>query len=273
MISNVAREGAQATWNARACGEEEGDRDSLAYFDAVAARRYADHPWMRDYFRYADYRGKRVLEIGIGQGTDLVSFAQGGAVCHGVDITDNHLRLTEKNFALRGLPVSLHRADAVQLPFPDDHFDCVYSMGVLHHIPEIETVLAEIRRVLRPGGTLLVSVYNKWSAFHIFRKVLADGIRSGALFRMGYAGLLATIEERADGIRIKPYVKLYTPSSLTRLLKGFEIEDVSVRHLDGRHFWPDFVGRALDRYARLLEPRLGWYVNVKARLTKEPSLG
>ena len=54
----------------------------------LRAKRYADHPWMKDYFAYAASRGKSVLEVGISQGTDLVNFAEAGAVCHGLDITD-----------------------------------------------------------------------------------------------------------------------------------------------------------------------------------------
>lgn len=56
---------------------------------------------MHRYFRYEGYAGKRVLEIGIGQGTDLMQFAKGGAIFHGADITDNHLKLTKCNFDLR----------------------------------------------------------------------------------------------------------------------------------------------------------------------------
>lgn len=259
-----ARLAAQATWNARACEEIEGDKNRLEYFDAVASKRYRDHPWMPGYYGYDQFAGKEVLEIGIGQGTDLASFGLGGAICHGVDITDNHLKLTARNFSLRGLSVDLHKADATALPFEDNAIHCVYSMGVMHHIPEIERVLSEMHRVLAPGGTLMLAVYHKWSAFHIFQKIMANGIRNGWLFSKGYDGLLATIEAGADGVNIKPYVKLYSKLSLGKLLGGFQIDDLSIHHLDASHFWPGPLQRVVRSRVSRLEHSMGWYVCARA---------
>ena len=83
---------------------------------------------MHDYFRFSDFKDQHVLEIGVGQGTDLCQFAQNGALCHGVDITQNHLNLTGLNATLRGFKVDLHFADATKLPFDDNSMDCVYSL-------------------------------------------------------------------------------------------------------------------------------------------------
>jgi len=151
-MDNHARIEAQKQWNARACGELPGDKQSVEYFDAVACDRYQQQPWMHDYFNYYRFAGQHVLEIGIGQGTDMMQFAKGGAICHGVDITQNHLKLTALNATLRGYEVDLHESDATRLPFADNTIDCVYSFGVLHHIPEIDKVVREIYRVLKPGG-------------------------------------------------------------------------------------------------------------------------
>lgn len=260
-----ARTHAQTHWNRIACGELPGDKESIEYFRSVEEDRYDQQYWMHDYFRFADFEGKRVLEIGVGQGTHLAQFAEAGALCHGVDITDNHLLLTEKNFRVRSKNVSLHKADATRLPFPDGHFDCVYSFGVLHHIPEIDAVLAEVGRVLKPGGQLMLALYYKWSAFHIFCKILAQGLRSGWLFTKGYASILATIEAGADGVNVKPYVKLYTKAGVRRLLTNFEIDDVSIHQLREDHFWPRPLGQLLQGVMKRLEPRMGWYVACKAR--------
>lgn len=261
MLDEEARRGAQKQWNARACGELPGDKQSVAYFDAVARDRYQQQPWMHEYFRYERFAGKHVLEIGIGQGTDMMQFAQAGAICHGVDITENHLKLTALNATLRGVEVDLHEADATRLPFADNSIDCVYSFGVLHHIPEIDQVVREIHRVLKPGGQVMIALYYKWSAFHIFCKLLANGLRNGWLFTKGYSGLLATIEMGADGIQVKPYVRLFSKREVGRLMRDFVQEDLSVHQLFESHFWPAFVGRVVrDRLSRL-EPRLGWYVS------------
>jgi len=115
----------------------------------------------------------------------MMEFAKAGAICHGVDITENHLKLTALNATLRGYEVDLHEADATRLPFADNSMDCVYSFGVLHHIPEIEQVMREIHRVLKPGGTVMIALYHRWSAFHLFCKILANGLRNGWLFTKG----------------------------------------------------------------------------------------
>ena len=259
-MNNDARIEAQKQWNARACGELPGDKQSVDYFDAVARDRYHHQPWMHDYFKYERVAGQHVLEIGIGQGTDMMQFAKGGAICHGVDITANHLKLTALNARLRGYEVDLHEADATRLPFADNTMDCVYSFGVLHHIPEIDKVVSEINRILKPGGRVMIALYHKWSAFHLFSKLLANGLRNGCLFSKGYDGLLATIEMGADGVNVKPYVRLFSKPEVQHLMRAFKQEDLSIHQLHEDHFWPAFVGRALRRYLIQLEPRMGWYV-------------
>lgn len=257
-----ARAHARKQWNALACGELEGDKTTAAYFDAVDQDRFEQVEWALDYFGFHHFAGKKVLEIGVGQGTDLMRFARSGAECYGVDITRNHLNLTQMNFNLRGKAVDLREADATAIPFPDNHFDCVYSFGVLHHIPEIELVLAEARRVLKPGGKLMIALYHKWSASHA-ANVLAFGLLRGKLFSIGYSGLLATIERGADGVSIKPYVRLYgkreTKAILTK--SGFAVEDVSCHQFFAEHMLlPTKKPNRPLPFANLF----GWYVAARA---------
>jgi 2-polyprenyl-3-methyl-5-hydroxy-6-metoxy-1,4-benzoquinol methylase len=261
-VHRHARDGATRQWNATACGELAGDKYQLEYFERVAAERYRQQPWQHDYFRFDRFGGKDVLEIGIGQGSDLLQFAKAGARCHGVDITDNHLQLTERNFALRGLAVQLHKSDATSIPLPSGSMDCVYSFGVIHHIPEAQRVVAEASRVLRPGGTLMFALYYKWSAFHLSAKLLRDGLLKGRLFTLGYDGLLATIESGADGRSIKPYVKLYSKASARRLVEAakLRVSDLSVHQLHVDHLVPAALLRRRVHVGGLLERQLGWYV-------------
>jgi ubiquinone/menaquinone biosynthesis C-methylase UbiE len=232
----------------------------LSYFLSVERDRYRQQPWQKGYFHFDRFNGKRVLEIGVGQGTDLVQFGLAGTECHGIDITERHLVLTQRNFALRGLSVALTKCDATAISYPDSYFDVVYSFGVIHHIPDAKAVLSEIRRVLKPGGLCMVALYYKWSAFHLASKILRQGLLRGDLFRLGYDGLLATIEQGADGINVKPYVKLYTKRSMRSLMAGLEITDVSIHQLFPSHFSPRFLWSVLNPLMPILESSFGWYV-------------
>ena len=262
-IDQAARDGATRLWNAVPCGKVDGEDGSLNYFLEVERLRYEEQWWQHDCFRFHQYKDKRVLEIGIGHGTDLVQFANAGAVCHGADITDKHLELTARNFALRGLQVQLKKVDATALDFPDGYFDVVYSFGVLHHIPEAERVVVEIERVLKPGGTLLLALYRRWSFFHLYL-LLVRGVLQGRLFRLGYRGLLATIETGADGARIRPYVKLYSRKEVRELLVRFDNVETSVRHMSLGRFERSGIGRLLRPLLRASERWLGWYLCVRA---------
>lgn len=268
MIDASARKEAQKQWNALACGELPGDKTAVGYYDAVEADRFAQQAWTRDYFRYDQFAGKKVLEIGVGQGTDLMQFAKAGAECHGIDITQNHLSLTQMNFNLRGKKVDLREADATKIPFPDNTFDAVYSFGVMHHIPEIDAVLSEVRRVLKPGGKVMIALYHKWSAFHLLNQI-PRGLLKGRIMRMGYRNMISTVETGADGIERHPYVKLYGKAETRNLLRraGFLVDDVSIHQLYAEHVIPDTWLKGRLNRPLPLAGAFGWYVAAKA--TKE----
>src|SRR5918996_1597281 len=109
------------------------------------------------------YRGKRVLDVGCGAGTDLVRFAREGAIVTGVDIAPSAIDLARANFAQQGLPADLRAADGEHLPFADETFDVVFAHGVVQYTPNGRALVDECRRVLRPGGEAVFQVYNRMS--------------------------------------------------------------------------------------------------------------
>ena len=253
MISAAeARVEARKQWNANPCGFFPHELDPT-FFRRVEAERYRQQYWQKSFFDFEGFADKRVLEIGVGLGTDLKQFARAEAECHAIDIAGRHLDIAQRNFAAEGLRVHLLKADAVNLPYPDRHFDCVYSFGVLHHIPDVERALAEAHRVLKPGGVLQTAVYNRYSlaALAIFAKALLGG----SLFRLGPAGILARNETGADGSDIKPYVRLYGAREWRLLVErfGFQAEAVGPQQVNfERQRWMN-VFRPFDRL-------VGWYV-------------
>ena len=116
-------------------------------------------------------RGKRVLEVGCGAGTDLVRFARSGARVTGVDMARSSIALARKNFAHEGLAAALVVADGEQLPFSDAHFDLVYAHGVMQYTSNPALLVAECRRMLKPGGMAIFQVYNRVSWLNALSRV------------------------------------------------------------------------------------------------------
>jgi ubiquinone/menaquinone biosynthesis C-methylase UbiE len=106
----------------------------------------------------AAVHGRDVLEVGCGTGLLLERAAATAHRATGVDLSGGMAAFTRSH---KGLPVA--QASATALPFPAASFDVVYSFKVLPHVPDLAGALAEIDRVLRPGGRAFVEVYNPWS--------------------------------------------------------------------------------------------------------------
>ena len=263
------RDAVRGYWDRRPCNlrhspEPVGTR---AYFDQVETRKYFVEPHIPAFADFARWRGRRVLEVGCGIGTDTVSFARAGAALTAVDLSGVSLGLTRRRLAVYGLGANLVQGDAESLAFlPDDHFDLVYSFGVIHHTPHPERAAAAIRRVLRPGGELRLMVYNRWSY-----KVLA--ICARGLLR-GRTDLARLIREESEAQHGSPVTFAYSDAGARRLLPGFTV--VSIRN---DHVFPwvvaDYVQhryrkrwwfQALPpRWFAFLEARLGWHKLIVAR--------
>ena len=248
-------------WNNTPCGKVGDITYDLDYFLKVEENRYKENPWMPSFYNYAseENKGLSFLEIGFGQGTDSIQFAKAGVNYTGIDYTPKHFELAKLNFELRGLKGDFHLGDAANLPFEDNTFDKIYSFGVLHHTPDIEQAISEVYRVLKPRGVFVMSLYHKNSFFHYYKKVFIDGILKLKLLTLGYMGVMATLEEGADGKKIKPLVNVYNKSSLKPLLNNFKSTEYQIRHLQKRDI--PILGNILSqKYLDKLQHKYGWYI-------------
>jgi ubiquinone/menaquinone biosynthesis C-methylase UbiE len=109
--------------------------------------------------------GRRVLEAGCGTGLILGRLAQHADSAWGVDLSAGMVRLAKQ----RGLNVVL--GSVTDLPFADESFDLVCSFKVLAHVPEIGRAIAEIARVTRPGGQMVLEFYNPWSLRYLAKRI------------------------------------------------------------------------------------------------------
>lgn len=101
--------------------------------------------------------GRRLLECGGATGRLPVVLAGDGWHCTLVDITQEGPLLARMRFELAQRQGWFVTGDALALPFPDDTFDVVYSNGLLDVLPEMETAIREMTRVLRPGGLFVAA--------------------------------------------------------------------------------------------------------------------
>src|SRR5438045_6343084 len=149
---------------------------------------------MPEVMGFDKFAGKRLLEVGCGMGTDLLQFARGGAICTGIDLTPRSVEVSSLHFGLYDLRADFVLGDGERLPFGDASFDVVYSNGVLHHTPDTARALQEAQRVLRPGGALYFSVYNKNSIVYRVNLVLIQHIVLGGWRRQSLGALRSSIE-------------------------------------------------------------------------------
>jgi ubiquinone/menaquinone biosynthesis C-methylase UbiE len=174
-------------WEADTCGTRYGSgADRLAWFREIARIRYELEPYIVTFARFPSAKGKTVLEIGVGAGSDFLEWCRHADHATGVDLTEAAIGLTRERLHLEGIPetrLSLRTADAETLPFADGSFDIIYSWGVLHHTPWTEQAYREVLRVLRPGGQMRTMVYHvpSWTALMLY---LAHGLAKGVL-RLG----------------------------------------------------------------------------------------
>ncbi|TMG77785.1 MAG: class I SAM-dependent methyltransferase [Betaproteobacteria bacterium] len=163
----------RAFWSTEACGTHFIQRftDEHDFFSKYREFRYRTEWHIPAFASFAQAKGKRVLEIGCGNGADGVMFTSHGAHYTGVDLTPQAVDATRRHFAAEGLDGQFRLEDAERLSFADDSFDIVYSYGVLHHTPAPQRAVHEVYRVLKPGGVALVMLYHRHS-FNYYVRIL-----------------------------------------------------------------------------------------------------
>lgn len=110
--------------------------------------------------------GKDVLEVACGAGVGLGLLARTARHTVGGDIDDRNLSFARTTYA-RNPDIEIVKLDAEQLPFESGSFDVLVLYEALYYIPSIEAFFAEAHRILRPGGTLLISTVNcRWDEFN-----------------------------------------------------------------------------------------------------------
>jgi SAM-dependent methyltransferase len=287
------KERVRAFWQAHPCGTKFSDAEmgTREFFERIEAHRYAKEWHIPEAANFAGSRGLRVLEIGCGMGTDGAQFAAAGADYTGVDLTEAAVDLARKRFASAGLQGEFRVADAEKLDFADESFDVVYSHGVLHHTPDIESAISEIHRVLKTGGRAIVMLYHRGSynyrvGIRVLRRAGAGLLKSeagiklvnlvtgepieslrehAALMKASRNGYLSSDEflsQSTDGAG-NPLARVYSRGEARELFRKFR--DVELRaYFLNKRFIP-IIGNLMPRSIEsALATRWGWHLWIYA---------
>lgn len=257
-------------WNRRPCNIRHSPKaiGSKEYFDEVEARKYFVEPHIPKFAEFERWKGKRVLEIGCGLGTDTMNFARAGADVTAVDLSEKSIEIARQRAAVYGLSnIRFCHGNAEELTsfVPPGGYDLIYSFGVIHHTPHPERVIEQLRLCSKPGTKLKIMVYhrNSWKALQI---LLREG--HGAFWK--FSELVERYSEAQTG---SPVTFAYTPSTVQKLISGFKIDSVTIEHIFPYRI-PDYVQY---RYVKLwylrylpapvfawLERHFGWHLCVNA---------
>lgn len=235
------------------------ERGTPEFFAAVERSRYELYPWLlleflQDRERWAE---RDVLEIGVGLGTDHLQLSRAGGRMTGIDLTPVSIEQTHVRLCLAGTASRLAVADAEALPFADKSYDAVYSFGVLHHTPRIDLAIAEIHRVLRPGGRALIALYNRDSYFHLWR--LTRYFLRGDWRKKTLADMRSEFEFGSG----RPLVMVLSRRKVQTLFREFASVEIEGRHLP-LHRLPFAVPSFAKGIVRGAERRWGGYWMVDA---------
>ena len=241
-------------WEQEPCGTSQGivgdaPQHTRDWFEKVEEHRYSVEPFIHAFAQFTRHHGKRILEVGVGAGTDHLQWARAGAQCNGVDLTDAAIETTRARLALYGFQSNLQRIDAELLPFPDNSFDIVYSWGVIHHSERPGQIIEEIRRVLKPGGIFIGMMYGRHSPT-VFKVWLRYGLLKGKPWRSFKEVLWNHVESVGT--------KAYTVSELRTLFakfRSFSAKPIITTYDTAK--WPAWLGS-------LFPDQWGWFITLKA---------
>jgi SAM-dependent methyltransferase len=220
---------------------------TLAFFDDLDAYRFDKLSYLPQVVDFSSFRGRLLVEVGCGIGTDLVRFARGGARVLGLDLSETAVRLAQSNLALHGVKGTVAVADGARTPLADSSVDVFYAHGVLQYAAEPRGIVEEALRVLRPGGTAIFMVYNRVSWLMALSRIMKVGL------------------EHEDA----PVLKLYSIPEFERLIRGFSRARIVPERFPVKsrlhHGWKAaaynglFVGM-FNALPRAVVRRFGWHL-------------
>jgi SAM-dependent methyltransferase len=240
-------------WNNQPCNIKHSSYKvgTKEYFEEVEKRKYFVESHIPEFAEFAKWKGKKVLEIGCGIGTDAVNFAKNGAEYTGIELSDRSLEITKERFKvyeLNGTFFNLDAQNIEELSKVGGDFDLIYSFGVIHHSPNPQKIIDNCLSLLKPGGTLKLMVYaeNSW------KKMMIDGG-------------LDQYEAQANC----PVAFTYSKEEIHKMLKLFRNIDIHQDHIfpykipeykQYKYLKEEWFEHIPEKIFKVMEKKLGWHL-------------
>jgi SAM-dependent methyltransferase len=245
-------------WDTRPCNILHSSQPfgTKEYFDEVEQRKYFVEPHIPKFAEFEMWRGKRVLEIGCGIGTDAVNFASAGAIYTTIELSKATLDIAVQRFQIYDLKGTfiLGNAENIGEIFRGCTFDLIYSFGVIHHTPYPEKIIRSIPPLLSPGGEMRIMLYakNSWKSYMI---------------EAGY--------DQPEAQRGCPIARTWSVDEIRDMCASLNLEVISIEqahifkyqiedYLKYRYIVVPWFAVMPSELFAILEKNLGWHLLIKA---------
>lgn len=270
-FSTVSIDKVKEFWDRRPCNIRHSNKPlgTREYFDEVEKRKYFVEPHIPTFAEFEKWRGKSVLEIGCGIGTEAINFARHGAKLTVIELSKESLEMAKKRFAGYELSANFILGNAEeldQLVLAGEQFDLIWSFGVIHHSPHPKKILAQCKKLLKDDGEIRMMVYSKIS-YKLFYLMRETGVWDfGKLDE-----LISSYSEAQTGC---PITYSYTIEGAKKLFSDFEILDIRKAHIfpwniqkyiKYEYEKEDCFKAISDDLFAELESEIGWHMLIKAK--------
>ena len=245
-------------WDDRPCNVRHSSKEvgTKEYFDEVETKKFFVEPHILEFTNFPEWEGKKVLEIGCGLATAGINFASNGADYTGVELSEESLTLARKRFEVFGQEGNFYSGNAEELSsfVPVETYDLIYSFGVIHHSPQPEKIISEIKKYMNENSVLKIMLYAKdsWKNYMIESGLDQPEAQYGC-----------------------PIANTYTKQDVVELLDGYEVLSIEQDHIFPYQVEPYKRGEYIKQpwfesmppeMFRTLEKNLGWHLLITARL-------
>lgn len=258
-------------WNSRPCNVQHSKKTFLSkeYFDEVEEKKYFVEPHILPFAQFDEWKGKHVLELGCGIGTDSINFARAGAILTIVEISEKSLDICKERFNVFNLSATFIHGNIENLDIllENQKFDLIYSFGVIHHTTFPERVIKCLPQFMHSDSELRIMLYSKIS-FKLFWLMMEEG-------KSNIQGINELVRHNAEAQSGCPIAYTYTFKEIYKLLHPFKIQKIWKDHIFQydiepyknniyikNKYWQNVDENVIQQFCE----ELGWHTLVIAKL-------